>query len=768
MSTLLPFKISSNLKNIIGKELINDKYIAIFELVKNSYDANANNVIIEFIAGLNPKIIIRDDGIGMSYEDIVNKWLFVAYSEKKEVNIKKRGEDYRKKIKRQFAGAKGVGRFSCDRLGAKLEIFTSPQDSTQENVLRIDWSKFEEDDEKEFINIAVEYDSRVKSEKKSGTTLVISDLRETWDRNSMLILKKSLMKLVSPQENENSNDSFNIELIAKAEIENDEKTRKFNEAKGINDFSYSIVNGKVINNIFEKLEIKTTKIDVVIDEEGEIISTQLYDRGVFVFSYKEKNEKYTSLKNLSCKIYYMNRAAKMNFTRQMGIEPVNYGSIFVYKNSFRVYPYGEAGRDFFNIDRRKAQGYNRYFGTREIMGEIKIIGDNSYFYETTSRDGGFVRNNAVDQLELFFKDKVLRVLEKYVVEGIRWGDPEKQQYKKGMNEQGLMPYDVKDIIMRQFILINSRTSVIEAKINEELIARDPTAFKSEFDKQLTELKKIAEHSDGKALEIVESLRKEADKVRARQYEAEAEQAKTQEELEKAEKEVNTRKIQNEANAKKIDKSILNLEDGHHLIYKFASEVSLNLELLAEKFKQDKESMKLIEEVYCWNNRIKQLSNLAVRGDYDFKGRNPVDIISFLQNLINDHPMSKYINVTVCSNKKQIVSNFLPTDLSLIFDNLIDNSYKAGAKNLKITVAQDKDYIVFSFSDDGGGLSPEIKDVESIFEISYSKTGGTGLGLSHVKRVAQENGGDAIYIPKAKGFEIQVRIKYEYKFQNSMV
>ena len=72
----LQFRISAGLKNIIGRDLISDKYIAIFELVKNSYDAQANNVIISFKTDINnkPVISIADDGFGMDYSDIINKW----------------------------------------------------------------------------------------------------------------------------------------------------------------------------------------------------------------------------------------------------------------------------------------------------------------------------------------------------------------------------------------------------------------------------------------------------------------------------------------------------------------------------------------------------------------------------------------------------------------------------------------------------------------------------------------------------------------------
>ena len=96
----LNFKISSSLKSIIGKELITDDFIAVFELVKNAFDAHAREVKIIFKNFLrskngNPKIIIYDDGYGMNHDDLLNKWLFVAYSSKTDGS---EYEDYRDKI----------------------------------------------------------------------------------------------------------------------------------------------------------------------------------------------------------------------------------------------------------------------------------------------------------------------------------------------------------------------------------------------------------------------------------------------------------------------------------------------------------------------------------------------------------------------------------------------------------------------------------------------------------------------------------------------
>src|SRR6267154_1218306 len=104
----LSFKISTGLKSIIGRDLITDDYVAVFELVKNAFDAHAKKVTITFKPD---KITIEDDGKGMDLDDIKDKWLFVAYSAKKEGTeddeLKEKEFDaYRDKIRviKYFAG----------------------------------------------------------------------------------------------------------------------------------------------------------------------------------------------------------------------------------------------------------------------------------------------------------------------------------------------------------------------------------------------------------------------------------------------------------------------------------------------------------------------------------------------------------------------------------------------------------------------------------------------------------------------------------------
>src|SRR6185369_11118810 len=98
-------------------------------------------------------------------------------------------------------------------------------------------------------------------------------------------------------------------------------------------------------------------------------------------------------------IYYLNRSAKITFTKRVGVASVQFGSVFVFRNGFRVFPIGEDGDDWFGFDRRKAQGYARYLGTRDIIGRVDVFGPDEQFQEASSRNQGLIATPAVVELK---------------------------------------------------------------------------------------------------------------------------------------------------------------------------------------------------------------------------------------------------------------------------------------------------------------------------------------------------------------------------------
>ena len=355
------FRLVLRLKTIIGRELITDDFVAVFELVKNAFDAHARNVDVYFGPD---SIVIADDGDGMTMEDVRSKWLFVGYSAKREQN--RRG-DFRDSIeaRRHFAGSKGVGRMSSDRLGTLVTLQTRARNEVSGPVHRIDvdWSLFDQDHLVRFEEIGVGYDDTASSfevpEKvrkiKHGTIITINQTRRTWDRNSILRLKAGLSKLINPFGA--SVDGFKIRIIAPEEDESDKQVFRDAKAEDRDPLPGQVINGEVGNFIFSTLQEKTTFIAVAISKCGQFLESSLTDRGELIYKIREPNpyhKLHTSA--FSCELYFLNQSAKNTFTRRMGVPSVSFGSVFVFRNGFRVFPVGEEGDDWFKLDREEGAG----------------------------------------------------------------------------------------------------------------------------------------------------------------------------------------------------------------------------------------------------------------------------------------------------------------------------------------------------------------------------------------------------------------------------
>lgn len=759
-NSTLSFRISAGLKNIIGRDLISDKYIAIFELVKNSYDAGASKVDISFVRTDNEheQIIISDNGCGMTYNDIVEKWLFVAYSEKKPQNRQK--ASYRDKIKREVAGAKGVGRFSCDRLGAVLTLITKTEFETFANKVVVNWNDFELDDAQEFIDIPVQYSTvdALPSGYSKGTCLIVDALRESWSRDELLRLKRSLMKLISPDANK-GDLPFDINLIVPDERENDNKVLG---KRGINP-DRDTVNGIIHNDIFEKLNIKTTSIELNISENGKLITSRLTDRGEYIFSVVEKNRNYYRLQDISIVVFYLNQSAKVNFTRQMGgVQPKNYGSVFIYKNGFRINPYGDPGQDFFGIDQRKAQGWKRFLGTREIMGRISIKGDNDQFVETTSRAHGFIQTPAVDMLASLFLEKVLKVLEKYVVNLINWGEP-----LKSNPQHTISPNEIGDQIISQFITSVDSKDIVSVDYNPSILTRSSTqGSQDNITTSLKKLENVAERTgDTGLISLAQSLKKRTESIIAHNVQLEEENEEKSRALTMAQKEGQAREHQIYFLKGAANQNVTNLVNGFHSIYTLTDATRGNIgylrDLLAPIDVDNKDFiMAIVGQIHQANEKAHKLADLAIHGNQSLRQGGSHSLNDFIREYIDEGFTVEGLKYELVQNDSAFDCKFDSSSIGIIIDNIASNSVKAGATVLQIVLTETSKYVEVAFSDNGIGLTENI-DPKSLFEWGFSSNRvkkGFGIGLYHIKQLVDEMKGTVeIDTAYQEGFKLIVRL-----------
>ena len=791
------FKVSSEIKNILGRDLITDSNIAVLELVKNSYDAHATKVTIRFD---EESLIIADNGKGMSEDDIVNKWLLLAYSAKKDNT---EDANYRDTIKRKYAGAKGIGRLSCDRLGRWLTLTTKSFNNPQVIEMSIDWHDYEINPHQEFDEVPVSYEILESSDilsSQTGTVLKISGLHDAWSDEEILNLRKSLEKLINPF---NGSDDFEIVFEVPTEEEKDSiKRSRAQELRKVWDnlgakkqadtvnLERSIINGPVRNSIGEVLNLKTTRIDSII-KDG-IIHTTLYDRGVPIYEIEER-DKFKLLKDVSISLFYLNKAAKYNFSLQMGTSPVNYGSVFLFRNGFRILPYGQFGNDSWGIDQRIQQGYNRFLGSRELLERVDVETDDpEAFKEVSSRDGGLINTPAFQQLKDFFW-LIHKRLERYVV-GVLWGEGflrreyfQKKDtaatYRKKLQEND------KECETIDHVLSNIGSKVDFLQIVKTL-ANDDTVTLLSYNEDLANIVSNVDDAEIIQNQLIEDLRKVAsktndeamlqnlsdfevqlDELRRQKLEAErlaalekekAKEAakKAREEREKRQEEETKRKKAEEELEQKTKQNLFLQSVGsldldriikfHHDIRIHSSTISNTISRLLKLL--HKGALKLedlethIERIGRANDRVMSIAQFATKANFSVSADSiKADLVEYISQYITEVLPEFYddCNLNCHTNECSKIMSFKPLEISLMVDNLLTNAIKARATSFELIFQEHNDKIVITISDNGKGLEKSISNPESVFEKGFTTTNGSGLGLFNIRSFVQNQLGGSI-------------------------
>lgn len=774
------FRISTGLKDLIGRDLITDDFVAVFELVKNAFDARARKVVVAFE---KDAIIISDDGKGMNRDDILNKWLFVAYSAKRDGT---EDVDYRDRIgeaQRVYAGAKGVGRFSCDSIGETL-LLCSRARAHDVQMLEVDWRNYEKDPKQEFAKVGVKLGQAKAFPTGShhaptglGTSLVIRRLRSEWDREKLLDLRRALSKLINPFSAKG--DKFKIEIVADAEAQADAAIDALNAERDPEDPAGFVVNGIIENSILKALAQRTTVIRVKAIEDGKRLETELEDRGDLVYRIREANP-YKHLMNagFSADVYYLNRSAKVTFARRMGVRSIDFGSIFAFRNGFRVFPIGNEDDDFFGLNKRKQQGQRRFLGTRELVGRVDVLGVPG-FDEATSRAGGFIGTKHVGQLVEAVVDKCIKRLERYVVD-ISWKD----DFDKDEEGTSRMRLDSSSAKIAQLVSRLAATDGVEVVHYNPDLVRIVDERSDSFLDSFRALELLAEKTGSKKLlstvdvarARIEALQAAEADAREAEQRAEARALKAEHELVTLEGMLDDERGRNRflISAAALDKdTILNL---HHQIGIHAAAVQNSIKLMSAKLRRAGEVKKdevlgFLESVSFRNSQILTAARFASRGGYKEQASSRKDdlaqfIRDYTEAIANSWAPAG-LSAKVTGVEKGFERLFKPIEVGIIVDNLVSNAGKAEAATLLLALSIEKrdgkQVLVIDAADDGVGWSKAVKPLDSIFEmgVTTGKTG-SGLGLHHVRQVVGTMGGTIEAMPEPyddahPGAHIRIRL-----------
>lgn len=386
-NNFVKWRFDVNTFRLLGRDLITDRITALFELVKNCYDANSTRVDIIFdnvtLKSHTSKITIADDGTGMSFADIENKWMVVG-------TASKRGELFSPPpFNRRYVGEKGIGRFAVDKLGAHLRIKTKQKIDNRLLVVDINWDDYEKIPKNDQINLFTEVNNYYFYEdddnNNQGTKLIITSINESWSRMDMLRLERELAKIVSPFRP--LNPSFKIFLTSNEYPEYDHKEVKSDPVSFASEhISLKFDTSKDIQEVlkFDKIAEKITTQEVPIKSFGPI----------------------------SLELYYFNEEAKKKYNSTYKNDNSRIDGIKIYRDGLVTTPFAEfesqrdKKRDILGIDKRLWSGFLDKIGTREIIGILEINKElNPKIIDATNRQD-FVDNNEYRELKSFIIDQL--------------------------------------------------------------------------------------------------------------------------------------------------------------------------------------------------------------------------------------------------------------------------------------------------------------------------------------------------------------------------
>ncbi|UQA77573.1 ATP-binding protein [Sphingobacterium siyangense] len=408
----LSFNVDAGLIDRLGRELVGRAETAVSELIKNAYDADATLVNVKYIDSnlIGGTLIIEDNGVGMTLDQLKKGFMTISSTDKIHNPRSIR-------FQRSKAGRKGIGRFATQRLGHKLIIITQTIDNDEAIKISIDWDDYKIDSQLNDIKNKVEYLPNFKTE---GTTLIIENLRDSWSEADIKRVYRYVSDLLQP---DYLSDKSQILGFAKQS----EESFKVTFTQTLNNQERIIADTKSF--LFDKaLAIIEGYVDKSHDGYCSIESTSLdIDNDIILVPRKQDNPKFHHLSEVHFKAYYFiyNRDQYYSGISKMELASIQkisneQGGIRLYRNGFRVLPYGEPNDDWLNIDRRyyNESGTNAPFGNRNLFGFVEIIDPKGILFEETASREGLIENESFRELSDFLHKalEVARNKIRYAVE----------------------------------------------------------------------------------------------------------------------------------------------------------------------------------------------------------------------------------------------------------------------------------------------------------------------------------------------------------------
>ena len=375
------FRFSTEIIRRLGEELNPSLDRGVLELVKNAYDADATECRVELHHNdqTGGTVVVRDNGEGMTVDDIINGWLVLGKSSKSPQRMTRSG--------RVPAGSKGLGRLAALRMGSRALMTTNPSaDPSIQHGLLIDWEQFDSANLVEDVELIVETTRTDGGE--SGTEVYIEDLRTEFDRTAVKRLARELILLADPFGNDPQ--GFRPELVAEqfTDLERLVRARYFQDAEyHLHAEVDRSGQGSALVQDWKGGEIFVAEHRDLTGKRGSrpyLAPPAVFDLWVFILNRKVFSTRSTSVKEVRTWL-------------------TEFGGVHLYCNGLRVAPYGGPGDDWLGMNLRRVRSPEERPGTNTSIGRLDVNDPQQRLVQKTDRSG-FIESGAFDDLRAFAQD----------------------------------------------------------------------------------------------------------------------------------------------------------------------------------------------------------------------------------------------------------------------------------------------------------------------------------------------------------------------------
>jgi signal transduction histidine kinase len=715
------FSVDAGIIDRLGTELVARQETAVSELVKNSYDADAIEVVLKFINSdtKGGTLEIDDNGIGMTRDQLVNGFMRISSTDKLH-------NPSSTKFGRKKSGQKGIGRFAVQRLGKKLTITTQTRDSENALELTIEWDKYKGDTDLVNISNRIKY---INKQKNEGTTLKIDSLRDTWSQASIKRIFRYVSAIIQPFPLSKHSDNLikkniidpGFKSIFK-KIEKDSEIKIADETTMIYNYSLAEIEGWIDKNGLGIYSVKSKYLN--LEEYGEIGSDP-----------DNMSVPFSKLKQVRFKAYYYiyNKGLipKMHETSIKSLSKTS-GGIRLYRNGFRVLPYGEPKNDWLKLDASANQrSFLPVHSNNNFFGFVEINDTEKTFNETSSREG-LMENEAMIQLQNFiYRTLMTCVLKVAEIRNIKIVSGQKKTGKY---------YEKIEVRIKD--------------IAHTLETLDQELEKEEGNIQIKSIRK----------KTIEKLKKDINEV-----------AKLQKE--------ETGKMLKEKSMLRVLSSVgITIGQFIHEVRDYLINMESDVNFLLEKLSSDSV---LLERVLILEKNITTFQTYTsyfdnVISQNVVRELKPIEIQNtsetFWHSIQNDAKKSNIIFREPIRNGYYLFTLPMhPSEWSSILFNFYTNSKKAIKRTnksgeIKIECGSGHSIVFLEFSDTGDGISEENENkiFDEFFTTSSPNTldeidtsneiTGTGLGLKIVKDIVTSYRGSVQVVSPKDGFNTCIRIE----------